>query len=212
MLPLNFVSPTNWPFHNVFHVSQLKHYNDQTDTPSQEYPTPPAPAERQVITDEDIYKVLDNRIVRRGRGTSTEYLIQLRGQQEREARWYNEKELENAPSVFPDELGLIRIAPEECWQSSNQGNLTKPTDWLTYDSDGEPSLETIKYDFWNSKDLGIREHNVGAHAIDLALKDHVNSVHYMANTTIDCSQKIAEAAEASLLLPSNPYPMTQYKY
>ena len=52
---------------------------------------------------------------------------------------------------------------------------------------------------------------VGAHAIDLALKDHVNSVHYMANTTIDCSQKIAEAA-ASLLLPSNPYPMTQYKY
>ena len=106
--------PTNWPFHNVFHVSQLKHYNDRTDTPSQEYPTPPAPAERQVITDEDIYKVLDNRIVRRGRGTSTEYLIQLRGQQEREARWYNEKELENAPSVFPDELGLIRIAPEEC--------------------------------------------------------------------------------------------------
>ena len=74
-------------------------------------PLPPAPAERQVITDEDIYKVLDNRIVRRGRGTSTEYLIQLRGQQRKEARWYNEKELENAPSVFPDELGLIRIAP-----------------------------------------------------------------------------------------------------
>jgi hypothetical protein len=106
-----------------------------------------------VITDDDIHKVLDNRIVRRGRGTSTEYLIQLRGQQEREARWYNEKELENAPSVFPDELGLIRIAPEECWQSSNQGNPIKPTDWPTYDSDGDPSLETIKYDFWNSKDL-----------------------------------------------------------
>ena len=67
--------------------------------------------------------------------------------------------------------------------------------------------------------LGVGNHpiktwhrnTVGAHAIDLALKDHVNSVHYMANTTIDCSQKIAEAA-ASLLLPSNPYPMTQYKY
>lgn len=186
--------PTNWPFHNVFHVSQLKHYNDRTDTPSQEYPTPPAPAERQVITDEDIYKVLDNRIVRRGRGTSTEYLIQLRGQQEREARWYNEKELENAPSVFPDELGLIRIAPEECWQSSNQGNLTKPTDWLTYDSDGEPSLETIKYDFWNSKDLASEHSRSARHRLSLEGPCELSALHGQHNNRLQpensrsCSQ------------------------
>jgi hypothetical protein len=49
------------------------------------------------------------------------------------------------------------------------------------------------------------------HVIIRVPKSLGNLVFHVANTTIDCSQKIAEAT-VSPQLPSNPYPMTQSKH
>jgi hypothetical protein len=108
-LALRLELPTTMKIHPVIHVSRLKSYHTSLQHSGREPPKPPP------IIGEDIYlaeRILDKRLVRRGRQRRPEYLIQWHGYPIYEATW------EPASNLLGQDITKMREEFDKLWQST----------------------------------------------------------------------------------------------
>ena len=90
----------------MFHVSQLKLYRVSDDSRRQHHRPEP------IITAEDneeyvVEEIVNHRVRKRGKKTSTEYLVFWEGYPAHEATWEPEENLKNAPEKVAEYYGRI---------------------------------------------------------------------------------------------------------
>jgi len=93
--------PHHLKIHPVFHISQLKRYYDNTMT-GRTIP-PPDPVETESGTEYEVEKLLDKRILKRGRGKQqVEYLVKWVGYPDYDATWEPVENLQNSMETVQD--------------------------------------------------------------------------------------------------------------
>lgn len=106
--------PEEWKVHPVFTVAQLEPCPAPSDDPFQR-PRPGLEHPPPVSTDLQSYEIerlLNRRIVKKGRGLAKEYLIRWKGYGPEFDKWYNVKRLDQAPELvkeYEEEFGPIPI-------------------------------------------------------------------------------------------------------
>ena len=88
--------PDDWKVHPVFTIAQL----EPAPAPSDDPYNRPRPTHPQAVSADgqeyDVERLLNKRIVRKGRGLATEYLLRWKGYGPEFDRWYNIKDLQDA--------------------------------------------------------------------------------------------------------------------
>jgi hypothetical protein len=80
--------PDNMHIHPVFHVSVLKRYTlNPPEFSDRDVPPRPPPTIIDGRPEFEVEKLLDKRVIRRGRGSTTQYLVKWLGYPEYEATW-----------------------------------------------------------------------------------------------------------------------------
>ena len=99
--------PSDWKIYPVFFVAQLEPAPNPSDDPFRR-PRPHQPPSVFVKGDTDKHKsfeidrLLNKRTVRKGKGLAIEYLVRRTGYGPEWDRWYNVKDLDNAPNLVCD--------------------------------------------------------------------------------------------------------------
>lgn len=99
--------PTHWKVHPIFTIAQLEPAPHPTMNPFHR-PRPEEPPSVFVEGDTDTMKsfelerILDKRMIRKGRGLATEYLVKWVGYGPEHDRWLNIKDLGNAKELVQD--------------------------------------------------------------------------------------------------------------
>lgn len=104
--------PEDWKVHPVFTIAQLEPAPPPSDDPYQR----PRPTHPQAVSadgqDYDVERLLNKRVVRKGRGLATEYLLRWKGYGPEFDRWYNLKDLQDALELVEEyEEEARRIGP-----------------------------------------------------------------------------------------------------
>ena len=88
--------PEDWKVHPVFTIAQLEPAPAPTDDPYDR----PRPTHPQAVSADgqeyDVERLLNKRVIRKGRGLATEYLLRWKGYGPEFDRWYNVKDLQDA--------------------------------------------------------------------------------------------------------------------
>ena len=113
---LRLALPSTMKIHPVIHVSRLKPYHSSDSYPGRDYsrPTP--------IIGEDIYlaeRILDKRLVKRGKQQRAEYLVQWQGYPIYEATW------EPASNLLGDDIRRLMADFDATWQPKAQPRPTR---------------------------------------------------------------------------------------
>ena len=111
--------PAHWQLHPVFSIAQLESCPDPATDPYHR-PRPDNPeavnTERDDLPEEwEVERILDKRVIKRGRGFSTQYLLRWKGYGSYEDRWTR------ADDVFADDL----IAEYEDHASRGVGRVVR---------------------------------------------------------------------------------------
>ena len=89
--------PPTLPVHNVFHTVLLRPFHDNG-----RHQPPPQPIEINGALEYEVEQILGHRLVKRGRKTSTEYLINWRGQGPEYNTWEPEDALRNSQELLAE--------------------------------------------------------------------------------------------------------------
>lgn len=117
--------PAIWNVYPVFTIAQLEPCPDPNSDPyirSQPRPNEPPPVFVEGDTDEykswELDRIINKRVIAKGRGFATEYLIKWKGYGPEHDKWRNVKELGNAQDLIQDY--------ENARQSSESTSTTSP--------------------------------------------------------------------------------------
>lgn len=103
--------PNTWNVHPVFTVAQLEPCPDPSTDPythTRPQPRPDEPPSVFVEGDTETFKsyelerLLNKRVIKKGRGFATEYLVKWKGYGAEHDRWRNVNDLANAPELIKD--------------------------------------------------------------------------------------------------------------
>ena len=111
--------PEDWKVHPVFTIAQLEPAPPPSDDPYQR----PRPTHPQAVSADgqeyDVERLLNKRVVRKGRGLATEYLLRWKGYGPEFDRWYNLKDLQDALELVEDyEVEARRMNPRQDLQQA----------------------------------------------------------------------------------------------
>ena len=99
--------PDHWRIHPVFTVAQLEPAPDPNMDPY-DRPRPDQPdsvfveGDTDTMKSYDVERLLNKRVIRKGRGYATEYLVRWKGYGPAFDEWYNIKDLENADELVAE--------------------------------------------------------------------------------------------------------------
>ena len=103
--------PETWKVHPVFSVAQLEACPDPKDDPYDEARPVPRPDEPPPVFVEgdtptnksyELIRILNKRVIKKGRGFATEYLLKWKGYGAEHDEWRNVKDLPNARELIAD--------------------------------------------------------------------------------------------------------------
>lgn len=109
--------PSDWRIHPIFSILQLEPSPAPTDDPfARNYPRHPPPifveGDTSTLQSFEVERLLNRRVIKRGRGVVTQYLVRWQGYGPEYDRWYNVKDLDNASELVE--------AYEQALHGSNQ--------------------------------------------------------------------------------------------
>ena len=94
--------PDHWKIHNVFSIAQLEPAPAPGSDPyNRPIPDEPGPVEAETDAYE-VERVLDKRVIRKGRGFSTQYRIRWKGWGPEHDRWYRVQDLGDCNELIED--------------------------------------------------------------------------------------------------------------
>ena len=138
--------PQDWKIHDVFTIAQLEPCPAPDSDPFRRpYPDepPPVSTNQDGSINSEIERLINKRVVPRGKGFSTEYLVKWKGYGPQWDRWYNVKELQDAQELvkeYEDELSRITASLPP---NSPPVNAPRSTKKLNKKTRGRPRKQPI---------------------------------------------------------------------